>query len=407
MTGRFKLAFCLAICLNAAGLQAQPDAVARYRVAEPHWVGTWGCAPQLTEPANLPPAPGLSGNTLRQIVRVTLGGKQLRVRFSNLFGDGPLSVDSAQLAVSGGGGAIEPGTRKAMKFRGFDSVTIARGDEIVSDTLDYDLPPMTDMAVTILFREVPVAVTGHPGSRSTSYLEAGDAVEAVSLTQPAKTAHWYIITGIEVMADGASASVAVLGDSITDGRGSTTDGNDRWTDVRARRLYVNERTATVTVLNEGLGGNTVLARGLGPPAVTRFDRDLLGQTAVRWLILLEGVNDIGGNTSPNVAADLIAAYGQFIDKTHARGVRVYGVPILPFGRSMYDSPAHEAARQAVNQWIRTSGRFDAVIDMDSAVRDPETPSNLLPGYDTGDHLHLNPAGYRKMAEIIDLNLFAF
>jgi lysophospholipase L1-like esterase len=390
--------FALAICLIAASAEAQQSG--------PHWVGAWGCAPQLTEPANLPPAPGLSGNTLRQIVRVTLGGKELRVRFSNLFGDGPLSVDSAQLAISAGGGAIQPGTGKRLKFRGFDSVTIPQGGETFSDTLDYDLPPMTDMAITIRFREVPAAVTGHPGSRSTSYLAAGNEVGAASLTQPAKAAHWYIVTGIDVMADGASASVAVLGDSLTDGRGSTTDGNDRWTDVLARRLYANERTALVTVLNEGLGGNTVLARGLGPPAVTRFDRDMLGQTAVRWLIVLEGVNDIGGNVSPNVAADLIAAYQQFIDKAHARGVRVYGVPILPFGKSMYDSPAHEAARQTVNQWIRTSGRFDAVIDMDAAVRDPETPSNLLPAYDTGDHLHLNPAGYRKMAEVIDLNLFA-
>lgn len=344
-----------------------------------HWVGTWGCAPQLTEPANMPPSPGLSGNTLRQTVHTTIGGTRLRVRFSNLFGDGPLTMKSVRLENT------------ALSFRGEAAVTIPAGDAIVSDPFDYKLAPMSDLAITIRFGDVPAKLTGHPGSRSTSILQTD---------QPLKITHWYVLTGIDTLAPTAAREIVVLGDSITDGRGSTTDGNDRWTDDLARRLR-----EPIPVLNEGLGGNAVLAGGNGPPAILRFDRDVLGQNAPRWLIILEGVNDIGVSHSPNVAADLIAAYGQFIDKAHAHNIRVYCVPILPFGRSMYSSPEHEAARQTVNDWIRTSGKFDAVIDMDAAVRDPAEPSNLFATYDTGDHLHPNAAGYQKMADAIDLSLF--
>jgi len=357
----------MVVFFTALRLAAQP--------AE-HWVGTWGCAPQLTEPTNMPPAPGLSGNTLRQTVRTTIGGARLRLHFSNLFGDGPLTMKSVRLNDT------------ALAFHGAASATIPAGEAIVSDPFDYELAPMSDLAITIRFGDVPAKVTGHPGSRSTSLL------------QGAKVTHWYVLTGIDVLAPAGTSEIVVLGDSVTDGRGSTTDGNDRWTDDLARRLR-----APISVLNEGLGGNAVLAGGLGPPAVLRFDRDVLGQNAPRWLIVLEGVNDIGVSYSPSIAADLIAAYGQFIEKAHAHNIRVYGVPILPFGKSMYSSPEHEAARQTVNEWIRTSGKFDAVIDMDSAVHDPTEPSNLLAAYDTGDHLHPNAAGYQKMADAIDLSLF--
>jgi lysophospholipase L1-like esterase len=371
--------------------------------AESRWVGTWGCAPQLTEPANMPPAPGLAGNTVRQVVRATIGGKQARLRFSNLFGNGPLTIKSLQLALWAGVDAIRPDSGKPIAFHGQNSTTIAAGETVTSDSLDFDITPMADLAVTIWFGDVPTALTGHPGSRSTSYLQLGAAVNETSFQQVAKATHWYVLTGIDVMADGAE--VIVLGDSITDGRGSTTDGNDRWTDDLARRLLANPATSGISVLNEGLGGNAVVRGGLGPPALTRFDRDVTGQNAPRWLIVLEGVNDIGASNSATVADDLIDAFGKFIDKAHARHIRVYGVPILPFGRSMYSNPAHEAARQKVNAWIRTSGKFDDVIDMDAAVRDLAEPANLLAAYDSGDHLHLNPEGYREMAAIIDLTLF--
>jgi lysophospholipase L1-like esterase len=224
----------------------------------------------------------------------------------------------------------------------------------------------------------------------------------------AKTAHWYIITGVEVLADNSSKGVVTLGDSITDGRGSTTDGNDRWPDNLARRLATNAPTAGLAVVNMGIGGNGIFG-GLGPAAQARFDRDVLNQSGVRWLIVFEGVNDIGGASasgSSALATNLINAYIQFASKAHARNMRAYGATITPFGGNSYYTTAHEAARQTVNAWFRTNTVYDALIDFDAAVRSPVTLTNLLPAYDTGDHLHLNPAGYQAMANAIDLNLFA-
>jgi lysophospholipase L1-like esterase len=225
------------------------------------------------------------------------------------------------------------------------------------------------------------------------------------LPDAATTDHWYFIQAIDVEAVAPSAAVVILGDSITDGRGSTTNANDRWPDFLARRMQANPATAPLSVLNQGIGGNAVLSGGLGPTAIARFDRDVLSQRGVRWLIVLEGVNDIGGSGDASVAGRLISAYDGLIDAAHERGLLVYGVPILPFGDSGYDSPLHEAARQEVNAWVRTSGRFDAVIDLDRVVADPAVPNRLLPAYDSGDQLHLSPAGYEAMAEAVDLGLF--
>jgi lysophospholipase L1-like esterase len=216
------------------------------------------------------------------------------------------------------------------------------------------------------------------------------------------TAHWYIITGIEVLADSSSKTIVVLGDSITDGRGSTTDGNDRWPDNLAKRLATNASTAGVAVANMGIGGNAIFG-GLGPAAVNRFDRDVLNQSGVRWVIVFEGVNDIGGGTTETTITNALA---QFVDKAHARNLLAYGATITPFGGNSYYSTAHEAARQAVNNWIRTSGKYDAVIDFDAMVRDPVALTNLLSAYNSGDGLHLNPAGYQAMANGIDLTLFS-
>jgi lysophospholipase L1-like esterase len=316
-------------------------------------------------------------------------------------------MSSVHLAVSSGGSAIDPSTDQELTFSGAASVTIPMGQAVFSDELAYPLPALATLAVTIRFDAVPVAVTGHPGSRTTSYLTSGDAVTAASLPGAATADHWYFLTGVDVMADTSSAAVVTLGDSITDGRGSTTNGNDRWPDNLARRLQANPTTVGVAVLNQGIGGNAVVSGGLGSTAVQRFAGDVLGQSGVRWLIVLEGVNDIGGGASgQTVAANLIAAFGSFVDMAHARGISVFGVPILPFGGNTYDSADHQAARQMVNDWIRSSGKLDAVIDLDAVVRDPANPSSLLPAYDSGDHLHLNPAGYQAMADAIDLSLFA-
>ena len=373
-----------------------------------HWVGTWSSAPQLTESRNLPPPPGLTSNTLRQIVQVSIGGKKLRLRFSNAFGTNPVTMSSVHLALWAGGSTIKTNSDQALTFQGKPSVAIPAGESVLSDAFYFDLAPLSDLAVTIHFGGTSGDVTGHPGSRSTSYLQAGDSVLAADLPAAARTQHWYIFTGIDVEAENSSAAIVTLGDSITDGRSSGTDKNDRWPDDLARRLQAATNTANLAVLNEGIGGNCVLRGGLGPAALARFDRDVLSQSGVRWLIVLEGVNDISGSRGTNsiVAQDLIVAYQKIIDQAHTGNIRVYGATILPFGGSFYDKPGHEAARQTANNWIRTSGKFDGVIDFDAVTRDSQNPSHLLPTADSGDHLHPNEVGYKMMAEAINLKLFA-
>jgi lysophospholipase L1-like esterase len=373
------------------------------------WVGTWSTAPQLVEPHNNPPVPGLSHNTLRQVVRVSLGGDSLRLRFSNEFSKSPVTLTAVRIAISLGGSAIDTTTGKELRFNGKPEVTIEPGTTITSDPFHFELEPRSDLAITIYFGDTSPDVTGHPGSRTTSYLLPGNEVSAADFPGAVRTDHWYIINGIDVVAPESAAAVAVLGNSITDGRGSGTNKQNRWPDELARCLQENADTRLVAVLNQGIGGNCVLRDCLGPSALSRFDRDVIGATGVRWLIILEGINDIGqaqgSDGADQVANDLIAAYEQMIDRAHAEGIRVFGATLLPFGGSFYDTPEHEAARTKVNEWIRSSGRFDAVIDLDVALRDPADSLRLLPEADTGDHLHPNETGHRMIAEAVDLALF--
>jgi len=315
-------------------------------------------------------------------------------------------MNSVHLAVSTGGSSIDASTDRAVTFGGNQSVTIPQNQTVTSDTMSFTFSKQTDLAITICFGSIPPDLTGHPGSRATSYIQTGNTVSAQSFSAPVTTAHWYVITGIDVQTDGTYKALVTLGDSITDGRGSTTDGNNRWPDALENRLLSNAATSKVALLNMGIGGNNVLTGGLGDFALKRFDRDVLQQSGVRYLIILEGVNDIGGNRkSPSVSTDLIAAYQEFIGKAHANNIFIYGATITPFGGSSYDTAEHQIEWQKTNEWIKTSGQFDAVIDFDAIVRDPANPAMLLSSYDSGDHLHLNVAGYQKMADTIDLSLF--
>jgi len=377
------------------------------------WVGTWASSAQLADPAQAGPTAGFPDTTLRQCVRVSIGGSRVRVRFSNAFGTTPLTLTKAHVALSAGGGAIRPETDRPLTFGGRASVTVPPGALMVSDALEFELRPLSEVAVTVHLKGAPKEITAHPGSRTTSYLRAGDAVAAIELAASVKVDHWYFLNGIDVLAGSAWAAVAVLGDSITDGRGSTTNGNDRWTDHLARRLQSDERTRGIGVLNQGIGGNRLLRDGLGPNALARLDRDVLAQTGVRFLIVLLGVNDIGtrkaaserGEPAASVE-DMIGAYEQIILRARTHGIRVYGATISPFdGFAPYFTAEAEAARQAINTWIRTSGRFDGVVEFDGALRDLEWPSRLRAEADGGDHLHPGPAGYRLMGEAVDLGLF--
>ena len=373
------------------------------------WVGTWSTAPQLVERRNMPPAPGLSNNTIRQVVCVSIGGDSLRLRFSNEFSESPVTLMQVEIAVSKGDSAFDGSTLKQLKFNGRPEVTMDPGIAITSDPVAFDLKPRMLLAITIAFGETSETVTGHPGSRTTSYLIAGNKASASDFTGAERTDHWYVINGIDVKAPKSAAAVAILGNSITDGRGSGTNKQNRWPDILAQRLLKNNGTENVGVLNMGIGGNCVLRGGLGPTALSRFDRDILKQHGVRWLIILEGVNDIGGTrgseAADEVANGLIEAYDKMISEAHAVGIKVYGATITPINKSFYYTDYHEAVRNTVNEWIRTSGHFDAVIDFDKALRNPEDTSTLLPRAQSGDFLHPNEAGYVMMGEAIDLKLF--
>ncbi len=373
------------------------------------WVSTWSTAPQLVEPRNMPPEPGLSNNTLRQVVRVSLGGDSLRVRFTNEFSTSPVTMRAVQIAVSTGGSAIDVSTIKELKFDSKPEVTMNSGVAITSDPIAFDLEPRMDLAITICYGQTSPDVTGHPGSRTTSYLLTGDKTSVMDFTGAVQADRWYTINGIDVKAPEPAAAVAILGNSITDGRGSGTNKQNRWPDILAERLLENPGTRQVAVLNQGIGGNCVLRFCLGPSALERFERDVVELNRVKWLIILEGINDIGqapvSDAASQVAKDLIAAYEQMIDDAHAEGILVYGATLLPFGESFYYTDYREAARQTVNEWIRSSGRFDAVIDFDKALRNPVNTVTILPAAHSGDFLHPNETGYKMMGEAIDLKLF--
>lgn len=377
--------------------------------AKKQWVGTWATAPQLVEPHNNPPQPGLTNNSLRQVVRVSIGGKTIRVKFSNEHSKSPVSLKSAQIAASKGGGAIDAKTNKALTFDGKKEITLAAGAVAYSDPIAFKLTPRMDVAITLYLGETSADVTGHPGSRTTSYIIKGNDPAVADFTGAVTTDHWYIINGIDVKASGKTSAVAIIGNSITDGRGSTTNLQNRWPDIFSERLLKNKKTSGVAVLNMGIGGNCVLAGGLGPTAVSRFERDILNQPGVRWAVVYEGINDIGNipnseSAATNRANALIEAYKQMIEKAHARGIIIYGATIMPVKGNGYYSTYRDMCRNRVNEWIRTSGAFDGVIDFDKAMQDPADPAKMKDELQE-DYLHPNVSGHKAMGECVDLGLF--
>jgi len=383
------------------------------------WVASWGASQQIPEPQNAVATDDLRDATVRQVFHLSLEGPALRVHLSNAFGTEALHFTSVHIArpVSPSSSAIDPATDRALTFAGSSDVTVPPGTEFISDPLDYPVAALSNLAVTFHLDSPPATQTGHPGSRATSYLVHGDFVGAPNLLDAKNVDHWYQVSGIDVLAPAGGASIVVLGDSITDGHGATTNGNDRWTDILAQRLQASANKRSIGVSNQGIGGNHLLTDGLGPNALARFDRDVLAPAGVRWVIVFEGVNDLGGLTRDGEVTPeqhsvrvkhIISAYEQIVQRAHAHGLRVFGATITPYVGSDYyhPGPLSEADRQAVNAWIRAAGHFDAVIDFDSVVRDPQHLDRLLPAFDCGDHLHPSPAGYRAMGEAVQLNLFA-
>jgi len=410
-----KIRASSAILMILAGAGAHCDAQQR----PPVWVASWGASQQIPEPQNAMAADDLRNATVRQIFHLSVGGQALRVHVSNAFGTEALHFNSVHIArpISPSTSAIDPATDRALTFAGSSDVTVPPGTEYVSDALDYPVAPLSDLAVTFHIDEPPATQTGHPGSRATSYFAHGDSVAASDLPDAKHVDHWYQVSGIDVLTPSGAATIVALGDSITDGHGAITNGNDRWTDVLAQRLQASPNTRNIGVSNQGIGGNHLLTDGLGPNALARFDRDVLAPAGVRWMILFEGVNDLGGparggEVTPSEHAALVrrilSAYQQIILRAHAHGLRVFGATITPYAGADYyhPGPLNEVDRQAVNTWIRAAGHFDAVVDFDNVMRDPQHPDRLLPAFDCGDHLHPSPAGYRAMGEAVQLSLFA-
>ena len=385
-----------------------------------HWVGTWAASPMAAknpgakfgaqrDEHNLPAG---DGTTLREIVHISIGGPSVRVILTNEFGLDPLTISAAQIAISAGGDKIIAGSATALTFGAKSSIIIPPGALIVSDPVALKVAPFSDLAVSLFLPDQPVnQLTLHPFADQTNYLVPGNAVSATSLDTPTSFFSWDFLKGVDVTADNKSASIVTFGDSITDGAHSTRDANARWPDVLARRLQANKKTADLGVLNEGIGGNRILHDTTGPSALARFDRDVLAQSGVKYLVIMESINDIGHATDPAkpydivTAEDLIAGLSQLATRAHTHGIKVLGATLTPFVGAKYQSPAGEEMRQTINKWIRTTNQLDGVIDFDKITTDSTHPGMFLPLDDSGDHLHPGDAGYKAMGDSIDLNLF--
>ena len=378
----------------------------------PHsqWVGTWAASPMLAMGSRA--MRPFAAVTLREIVHVSNGGQQLRVRFTNAFGEDGLTINDAHVALSAGGPAIKDGTDHALTFGGASSVRIPPGAEMYSDPVALAVAPLSDLAVSFyLPSQVMRGETYHDFADQDNSVADGDVAGAATLTSPGELRSWYFLDGIDVNAAEGARAIVTLGDSITDGALSTKNANNRWPDVLAARLKQEHGLENVSVLNEGIGGNRVLNDQAGPSALARLDRDVLAQDGVRSVIVLESINDIGRLARLTAPEDEVTAQmleqglKQIADAAHEHGIKAFGATLTPYGGAGYSSEKGEQVRKDVNNWIRTSGTFDGVIDFDQITRDPQNPDRFNPAYDSGDHLHPNDAGYKAMGEGIELKLF--
>ncbi len=402
---------------------------------QPQWVATWGTAP-VAHPNDhkaftLP-------TTLREIAHVSLGGSTLRVVLTNELGVTPLVIDESAVALPAAAGSIQPNSSVPLTFNGHPAVTIPQGSIAVSDPIAFNLAPLSDLAISLSVagQSIPTLTT-HDLSLETNYIASFDQVTATTLKDAAPTGAWSFLKGVEVEAPKSesrsttvevwdssknhvaeapqstspAATIVAYGDSITDGWHSTSGTNNTWPDLLAARLHANPATANLAVINEGISGNRVLNDGWGPNALSRFDSDVLAPSGVKYVILFESINDIGHAYDPKkpydivTADDLITGLTQLITRAHAHHIKVIGATLTPYMGAAYSSPAGDAVRIAVNQWIRTTDQLDGVIDFDKATRDPANPSVFTPAADSGDHLHPGDAGFHLMADSIDLTLF--
>jgi len=389
--------------LAIAGMAIAPLTLARDGSTAGQWVGTWSASPQAAfRPVEF------NGQTIRQIVHVSIGGTRVRVRLSNAYGADSLHIGAARVGRRSSGASIVAGSDRVLTFNGSESTTIAAGALAISDPVNLRVPDRGDLAVSIYVPGNVLAATEHSLGLQTTYISPeGDFSGADSLPTATTTQSFYFLTGVEVNASTQSRAIVTLGDSITDGLHSTADANKRWSNRLAERLRSQKRSSKVAVLNAGISGNRLLHDTVGTNASARLDRDVLVQSGARYLIVLAGINDIGYPGSAT-ADGIIAGHRQIIDRAHAMGLKVYGGTLTPFQAflpGLYYTADGEAKRQAVNRWIRTSKAYDAVIDFDKAIRDPSNPAAMRSTYDSGDNLHPNDAGYQAMADAIDLSLF--
>jgi lysophospholipase L1-like esterase len=341
------------------------------------------------------------------IAHTSIGGSRLRIELSNAFGSAPLAIGAAHIAMRDKESAIVPASDRTLLFGGRPTCWIPAGATVISDSVNLDVPAASDLAVSIFIPETGTADTLHAVGLHTTYIsKEGNATAQAALADATTTQSYYWLTNIDVAAAPGAAAIVTFGDSITDGAVSTPNTDRSWPSFLARRLAANGG-ANIAVLNQGISGNRLLRDGAGVNALARFDRDVLAQPGVKWLMILEGINDIGlsSDSDPVTSDDLIAALKQLTERAHEHGLKVIGGTLTPYEGAAYYRESGEPIRMAVNQWIRSSGAFDAVVDFDAVARDPEHPKQFRPGFNNGDHLHPNDAGYEAMANAIDLSTF--